>query len=144
MKNLTLDYKSRIPQDFFDETVGLSDVVSNTIDLEWEMGVHFYDPVSRRDIDVEFFELVKRWKNETEFCSMVTDICMHPAYQRIIGMGSEVLPLIFLELGREPNHWFWALTAITGLDLVPFEDRGNVLKMRSHWMKWAQDNNYIS
>ena len=34
-------------------------------------------------------------------------------YQRIIGMGLPVVPLILEELEREPDQWFWALEAIT-------------------------------
>ncbi len=34
-------------------------------------------------------------------------------YQRIIGIGWPVVPLILDELQREPDQWFWALEAIT-------------------------------
>ena len=33
-------------------------------------------------------------------------------------MGKQALPLIFEELRRKPNHWFWALNAITGQDVA--------------------------
>jgi hypothetical protein len=45
----------------------------------------------------------------------------HPAYQRIIEMGQPVMPLIFRELEREPDHWFWALQSITGENPVKLE-----------------------
>lgn len=44
------------------------------------------------------------------------EMAMHPAYQRIIGLGPEVAPLLLRELERQPDHWFWALKALTGAD----------------------------
>ncbi|WP_333155627.1 hypothetical protein [Microcoleus sp. SVA1_A1] len=34
-------------------------------------------------------------------------------YQRIIGMGQPVVPLIFRDLEQKSDYWFWALRAIT-------------------------------
>ena len=62
---------------------------------------------------------------------------MHPAYQHVIGMGSLALPFILAELEREPDHWFWALKAITGEDPVAEEQRGDVLGMTKTWLEWA-------
>ena len=39
-------------------------------------------------LEKEFRDLVKRWRKDTEFKSSITESAMHPAYQRIIGMGS--------------------------------------------------------
>src|SRR5947209_7891445 len=71
-----------------------------------------------------FADLVRQWKEATRFASSITDMATHPAYQQLIGMGKEALPLILDELRREPDHWFWALKAITGEDPVPPADRG--------------------
>lgn len=83
-----------------------------------------------------FHELVRQWKNATFFLSSITDMAMHPAYQQIIGMGEDALPLLFEELRREPDHWFWALQAITGVNPVPTEARGNVARMSEAWLAW--------
>jgi hypothetical protein len=64
-------------------------------------------------------------------------MAMHPSYQRIIGLGPAALPLIFNELAREPDHWFWALKAITGEDPVPPSARGKLRKMTELWLQWA-------
>ena len=82
-----------------------------------------------------FDALAKRWREETKVLSSITMKSMHPAYQRIIGMGPQVLPLILRELDREPDHWFWALTAITGEDPVPPEDAGDIEKMTEAWLR---------
>ena len=66
------------------------------------------------ELERTFFELANRWRDETALLSSVTRTAMHPAYQRIIGMGPAAVPLILRELEQRPDHWFWALTAITG------------------------------
>ena len=67
-------------------------------------------------------------------------MAMHPAYQQIIGMGTPALPLIFQELQREPDHWFWALGAITGENPVPEEDAGDLDAMTDAWLSWGSTN----
>src|ERR1700722_1280286 len=81
-----------------------------------------------------FQELVRQWKEATLFLSSITDMAMHPAYQQIIGMGKEALPLILEELRREPDHWFWALQAITGVNPVPIVGRGDMTQMTQAWL----------
>lgn len=70
---------------------------------------------------------------------------MAPAYQRIIGMGDPAVPLILAQLkseGDDPDHWFWALTAITGANPVKAEDKGDMVKMAAAWFKWATAEGY--
>jgi hypothetical protein len=81
-----------------------------------------------------FQDLVRQWKEATLFLSSITDMAMHPAYQQIIGMGQEALPLLLEELRREPDHWFWALQAITGVNPVPTQDQGDITRMTQAWL----------
>lgn len=91
----------------------------------------------------EFARLATQWKEETRFLSFSHQIAMNFAYQRIIGMGHDVLPLILRELEREPHHWFWALRAITGEDPVPPDSQGKVPEMASAWIRWAEERGVI-
>lgn len=59
-------------------------------------------------------------------------------YQRIIGMGLPVVPLILEELAREPDQWFWALEAITEQNPVPVEDKGKMPLMAQAWINWGK------
>jgi hypothetical protein len=68
---------------------------------------------------------------------------MHPKYQSIIGMGPDVLPIIFRELQEKPGHWFWALQAITEEDPTRPEDAGDLQKMRAAWLGWAKERGYL-
>jgi len=64
-----------------------------------------------------------------------------PSYQAIIGMGPPAIDLILARLkaeGDDPDHWFWALQILTGINPVPEEDEGNVRKMADTWLKWGE------
>lgn len=85
----------------------------------------------------KFQDLSSRWRRETALHSSVTAIAMHPAYQQIIGLGERALPLIFGELHRAPDHWFWALQAITGENPVPDDHAGDLDAMTNDWLSWG-------
>ena len=95
-------------------------------------------------IDLEFSRLTSAWRRDTELSSSLTEISTHPAYQRIVGMGCLALPLIFQELAREPDHWFWALKAITGCDPVPPSHRGDLELMAADWLEWGRSRGYVA
>ena len=78
-----------------------------------------------------------QWKEESRYLSSTTDIATNPAYQRIIGLGLPVVPLILEDLRKQPYHWFWALNAITGEDPVPDSSRGRVREMADAWINWG-------
>ena len=90
-----------------------------------------------------FRDLVRQWKEATIFTSSGTEMALHPAYQQIIGMGRDAIPLILEELQREEDHWFWALKSITGEDPVAPGDRGNLPKVTEAWLRWAQTNGWL-
>ena len=87
-----------------------------------------------------FRQLVGQWKEETRFLSSIHDMISLPAYLEIVGMGKEALPLLFDELRREPDHWFAALQAITGINPIPPTVRGDVDEMTRAWLTWAQQH----
>jgi hypothetical protein len=104
------------------------------------------EPGQAQDVELvrRFHCLVREWKDAKVFTSSGTEIALHPAYQQIIGMGKEAIPLILEELQRDPDHWFWALKAITGEDPVPRGDRGHLPKMTESWLRWAERHGYLS
>jgi hypothetical protein len=91
----------------------------------------------------EFHEHATKWTQETAHLSSATQMILHPSYQRIIGMGPQVLPLIFQDLEKENRDWFWALTSITGTDPVPPSDAGNVPQMKMAWLQWGKARGYV-
>jgi len=107
---------------------------------------HYYLPVSRQRQSVaeRFRELVQAWRADIGPLSSATVMAMHPAYQRIIGLGIDAVPLILRELRREPDHWFWALKAITGVDPVESSQRGRVREMARAWLRWGEEQEMLS
>lgn len=93
---------------------------------------------SRRDPRRERFRsLAQQWRKETQWLSSTNEISMNPAYQAIIGMGAEALPMILEELRQNSGHWYWALKAISNEDPVVPRDRGSVKRMRVAWLHWG-------
>ena len=74
-----------------------------------------------------FEALSSEWKKSTAVSSSAEVIGNHPAYRAIVAMGPAVVPLIIASLERELDHWFWALTELTGADPVPPESYGNLV-----------------
>jgi hypothetical protein len=94
---------------------------------------------------IKFQGLVDLWRHERGAMSSITEMSILPAYQKIIGMGEDSVPLILAELkseGDDPDQWFWALIAITEENPVKPEDQGNFRKMAQAWFQWAEAEGY--
>ena len=90
-----------------------------------------------------FDTLVSEWKPAVAAMSSVMRMAMHPAYQRIIGLGPRAVPLLLRELERDPHHWFWALNVITGEDPVPAECSGDMRAVREAWLEWGRSKGFL-
>jgi hypothetical protein len=66
----------------------------------------------------------------------------HPAYQEIISMGTQIVPLLLSELKINPLYWLSALNAITGENPIKPEQRGKVKQMASAWIDWGRNQGY--
>jgi hypothetical protein len=95
------------------------------------------------DIEATFQGLAARWERETAAHSSVSQVALHPAYQQIIGLGSAAIPLILHEMEQRPNHWFWALRAISGEDPIAPEQRGDMREMTAAWLRWGASAGYL-
>lgn len=93
-------------------------------------------------IESEFYRLAQQWKQERPRGADVSEMVMHPAYQRIIGMGPDVVPFLLEDLEREPEHWFWALYSITGAKPVPPKSEGKLEEMAKAWIEWGKKQGY--
>ena len=91
----------------------------------------------------KFKRLVVRWRKATMFQSSAHQMATHPSYQEIIGIGRDAVPFLLQELERSPDHWFWALRSITGIDPVPPKVRGNVRAMADAWLEWGRVEGHI-
>jgi hypothetical protein len=90
-----------------------------------------------------FDELAEIWRAECVWTSSSHEMAMHPAYQQIIGMGPDAIPLLLDEMLHRPDHWSWALSAITGDDPVQEDHRGKIDLMARDWIAWGKENGYL-
>ena len=98
------------------------------------------DPIDFQD---DFDRLAAELKSETAHFSSSNMIAGHPAFQAIVGMGREAIPLILRDLNDAPVQWFQALRAIARESPVRPEDRGNVEAMTAAWLDWGKRRFYI-
>src|SRR5262249_24123310 len=97
------------------------------------------DEGRRAGSDASFRIACRTWKSERGYVSSIPEMSMHYAYQQIIGLGRPAIPLLLRELEREPDHWFWALKVLTGVNPVASESRGKGDEMAAHWLRWGKE-----
>jgi len=97
----------------------------------------------KTELETTFYQLVEQWRGETRGVSSTEQLSMHSAYQQIIGMGSDVIPMLLRELERNSGRWFWALKSITREDPVTPEQQGKTKEMIESWLNWGRKKGYI-
>jgi hypothetical protein len=105
---------------------------------------HPPSPATQAGLRDRFQRLAAEWKSQARYLSNTAQMAMLAPYQRIIGMGLPVVPLILEELQREPDQWFWALEAITDENPVPPEAAGKVRQMAQAWIEWGRRHGYLA
>jgi hypothetical protein len=108
-----------------------------------DMWVDRPTPLCRSDAEVhrQFLKLAAEWRTRTGLESDIQRKILDRAYQRIIGLGPQVVPSILYDLARAPDHWFWALAALVGQDMAAGQ-----VSMRSAaeaWLAWGRDNGIV-
>jgi hypothetical protein len=89
-----------------------------------------------------FHQLAKHWSEETRHTSSWSEMISHPAYLSIIGMGERAIPYLLRELRKRPDHWHWALGAITRQPPIqPDEDFDTAI---ARWLQWGKERGYIA
>jgi hypothetical protein len=91
-------------------------------------------------VRTKFKLLADAWRRETVFDSGY-NLTHHWAYQQIIGMGPQALPMILADLNDHSSHWFWALYSIVGQDIAigitDFDDASRA------WLAWGAEHGLI-
>ena len=98
---------------------------------------HAVEPVSRQPTRRRCAELAATWKEERGYSSSLTEWVLCPSYQKVIALGQSAVPYILAELAVRPDHWFWALSTITGVNPIPDEAAGNLRAMTNAWLRWG-------
>jgi hypothetical protein len=90
-----------------------------------------------------FRELAEQWYLDTLLTSSYFEKILHPAYQKILTLNQDAIPLILHELETMPNDWFWALRVLTDADPVTPEMAGDMQAMADAWIARGRDKRYI-
>lgn len=93
---------------------------------------------SRSDDEVDslFSSLAREWRESTAIESNLDRMILDSAYQRIIGLGPQVLPHILKDLEETRDHWFWALMALVGEDKAA--GQASVGAAAEAWLAWGR------
>uniref|UniRef100_UPI0025F0A497 hypothetical protein n=1 Tax=Microcoleus sp. bin38.metabat.b11b12b14.051 TaxID=2742709 RepID=UPI0025F0A497 len=94
------------------------------------------------ELATTFYQLVEQWKTETRGISSTEQLSLHPAYQQIIGMGPDVIPLLLREIEKKSGRWFWALKAISREEPVTPEQQGKTKETIAAWLNWGREKGY--
>ncbi|MBX9582765.1 MAG: hypothetical protein K2X87_20865 [Gemmataceae bacterium] len=93
-------------------------------------------------VAAKFARLKAEWEGRTKYLSNINQILDDPAYQAIIGMGWDAVPLLLADLRNGPNFWHTALKRITGENPVPADVRGNQWRIAVAWLEWGWSRGY--
>jgi type I restriction enzyme M protein len=92
-------------------------------------------------IESTFRQHADKWHAETQHLSSLSKAFDHPSYRTIIEMGEIAIPLILHELEATPDHWFNALTKITGKNIGKNLDFDAAVKA---WLDWGREAGYVT
>jgi hypothetical protein len=99
------------------------------------------------DLANRFNALAAQWSRERGISSSLSKVALCPSYQKIIGLGPDVVPLILQRLEEEnehPDYWFWALESITHDNPVSEGDVGNFRAMAKAWLAWGHSHGKLA
>lgn len=100
----------------------------------------FADSWYKSQVQKKFNLYSSVWKTETMFSSSIDDIVNNAAYRSIIELGKDAVPFIIDDLKVTNAHWFYALEALTSVNPIKPENRGNVPLMKEDWIEWSNQN----
>ena len=87
--------------------------------------------------------LATKWHNDTAGLSSPSQIAEHEAYQEIINMGPDVIPLILEELRDRGGHWYIALRKlVSDPPIIDPSMSGRMKEVRQIWVDWGRAAGY--
>ena len=96
------------------------------------------------ELEQTFQRLVDIWGSETGAYSVTSRRYSHPAYQAILALGKDVVPLILRRLKECPDWWFEALTALTKPKVDPVVRGVTFSEAVDSWLEWGQRNQLVT
>ncbi len=90
-------------------------------------------------VEQQVQRLLATWRKETAVISSTTELVAHPAYRKVIALGTAALPSLFRDLEQtHDGHLSGALAAITGAQPVPPGEGGKIRLVADRWLNWVR------
>ena len=97
-----------------------------------------------------FNVLADKWEKETGFYSLMGQMAQHFAYQQILAIGEDAIPLILRRIERQGGLWYHALETITGVPspagIAKLHTEGwhtvDVKMVNAAWLQWGKEQGY--
>lgn len=87
-----------------------------------------------------FYAVLNRWNSETKFLSDPVQKTAHQSYKALVANAGKVLPLIKMELEKNPSHLIWVLEDFFGKDPYGPGDDGDVRKQTNRWLAYLESD----
>lgn len=118
---------------------------ANQVNPTAEPTVYVYlKPSSTAKISDYFQKLADEWQRDTAHVSQISQRIDHPAYKRIVRMGSAAVPLILQQMKDGSGHWFHALTMLVDDNPIPGDFQGTIDDAAALWVAWGVSKGLIS
>jgi len=94
-----------------------------------------------------FDQFSQEWIRDTEMFSDIHSHLLHPAYHKLLALGTSILPFIFDDMVQGNGaRWLPALDSITlgKVNPVPPEHMDDAILMCQDWVKWAKSHGLTS
>jgi hypothetical protein len=113
-------------------------------DKEWFVKLDApYPEEQELTVEEQFQLLADEWSQATMHISSASDLINDSRYQKIIGIGWDVVPYLLIDLQKNKRFWFPALAAITGVRPFDKGDSSNPRRMTEAWVKWGKRKGLI-
>ena len=93
-----------------------------------------------------FKNLLEEWDEAEQTFSFLSSPWHfgHPLFARTLAMGESIVPLLLVELARNPRWWmFSALREISHENPVPSRHRGMFPEMSDDWLERGEEKGYL-
>jgi hypothetical protein len=95
------------------------------------------------ELKIIFKGLVEKWQGETGGHSVLSRRYAHPAYQAILGLGKDAIPLVLRELQARPDWWFEALNALAKPKVNPVKEGSSFADAVGAWLDWGRQHRIL-
>ncbi len=130
-------------QTLYADKTGITGTVLCGFDI-WSATAPLAMAQSTEALHRRFLILADEWRLKRALVSSIERMTKIPEYQEIIRMGVAATPWIIDQLRAQPDHWFPALEAVTGVNPVKTSSEGHMAEMASDWCAWFEQNGTTS